>query len=996
MHRKYKWGVFFIAAVFTIFTWAIPLQTVSAEKDSERFVDTQNDSNELDAVEMPTQALLSLKDSEDDEGTEEDQSDDAEELDSQEVYITDDVLAEPVTEELGKEAGQPITEADMEQLVELEKQGAVGAASIRSLGGLQSAKNLERLHLPMHDLNDISPLSNLGNLQSLDLAYSSVNDLAPLSNLGNVESLNLFGNPINDVAPLANLEKLRDLDLAYTFIEDISSLSDLPNLENLNLDGNPAQDDGGDSQDDGDDVVNGSESDEEGAEEESGEFGIDSREVYFEDAVLEKAIAEELGIDGRAITEADMTKLPNLYANGYDSERITSLEGLQYATNLVDLSLWDNDISDLTPISGLENLSYLDLDDNNIEDLTPLANLKNLMTLYLDNNAIEDITPLQELTLADMYISLYGNHIDDEAAIQYLRDNGASVGYYNDTDSPEVYFEDEVLEEAVANTLGIEGRAITESDMAKLTDLYANDYDSDFGPITSLEGLQYAENLMTLDLMGNNISDLTPLSGLKNLESLTLWDNAISDLTPLSSLENLSYLDLDENYIEDLAPLTNLTSLETLYLSYNEIEDITPLQELSLMDMYISLYGNYFDDEETIQYLRDNGATINYDWEEESPEVYFEDGVLEAAIAEELGVEGRPITEEDMAKLTELTAYGTDSESITSLEGLQYAENLRELKLISNGISDLTPLSNLVNLEELTLWDNDVSDITPLENLRNLSYLDLDNNAIEDLTPLSDLKNLETLHLDDNAINDITPLKELSLKDMYISLYGNNFNDDDTIQYLRDNGAIVGYYSTEGDEEDETETPDPDDDYIDPEGKGNTPNSEGSGDENGETNGDTPAPEDNEGGNEEQENNTPVPEGDDGENEGAEEETPNPEENEEGTGNSENETPTPVENEEGTGNPEDATPTPTEAEGGNGEANNAAPNAVGTTGGSGESGNNSTAEESQSDVRGETTAEKLPNTSTNAYNWFLAGAIFLFAGSYMLIFYAYRNRINNG
>lgn len=429
------------------------------------------------------------------------------------------------------------------------------------------------------------------------------------------------------------------------------------------------------------------------------------------------------------------------------------------------------------------------------------------MTLYLNNNSIEDITPLQELSLADMYITLYDNNIDDEAAIQYLRDNGASVGYYND--SPEVYFEDEALEEAVANTLGIEGRAITESDMAKLTDLYASGYESDLGPITSLEGLQYAGNLMYLDLPANNISDPTPLSGLGQLEGLNLWDNDISDLTPLSSLENLSYLDLGENYIEDLAPLSNLKNLETLYLSYNEIEDITPLQELSLMDMYISLYGNYFDDEETIQYLRDNGATVNYDWEEEeeSPEVYFEDEVLEAAIAEELGIAGRPITEEDMAKLTELTSYGTNSESITSLKGLQYAENLRELNLMSNAISDLTPLSNLVNLEGLTLWDNDVSDITPLENLRNLSYLDLDNNAIEDLTPLSDLKNLETLHLDDNAINDITPLKELSLKDMYISLYGNNFNDDDTIQYLRDNGAIVGYYSTESDEENETETP---------------------------------------------------------------------------------------------------------------------------------------------------------------------------------------------
>ncbi|RHO53393.1 hypothetical protein DW094_11640 [Ruminococcaceae bacterium AM07-15] len=51
--------------------------------------------------------------------------------------------------------------------------------------------------------------------------------------------------------------------------------------------------------------------------------------------------------------------------------------------------------------------------------------------------------------------------------------------------------------------------------------------------IQSLEGLQYAVNLKSLDLSGNQITDLTPLAGLTNLTYLDLSDNQITDLTPL-------------------------------------------------------------------------------------------------------------------------------------------------------------------------------------------------------------------------------------------------------------------------------------------------------------------------------------------------------------------------------------------------------------------------------------------------------------------------------
>ena len=53
-------------------------------------------------------------------------------------------------------------------------------------------------------------------------------------------------------------------------------------------------------------------------------------------------------------------------------------------------------------------------------------------------------------------------------------------------------------------------------------------------------------------------------------------------------------------------------------------------------------------------------------------------------------------------------------------------------------IVNLSGLEVLENLEQLYLGDNGVSDISALENLSNLYYLDLSNNIISDIQPLVD------------------------------------------------------------------------------------------------------------------------------------------------------------------------------------------------------------------------------------------------------------------
>ncbi|MBC1935871.1 leucine-rich repeat domain-containing protein [Listeria grandensis] len=79
-----------------------------------------------------------------------------------------------------------------------------------------------------------------------------------------------------------------------------------------------------------------------------------------------------------------------------------------------------------------------------------------------------------------------------------------------------VEFSDNNLKKAVQEALDLNpDEAVTIYKMETLTSLNAEQKS-----IKSLEGLQYAERLTTLDLSGNNILDFSPLKGIKSLSSL--------------------------------------------------------------------------------------------------------------------------------------------------------------------------------------------------------------------------------------------------------------------------------------------------------------------------------------------------------------------------------------------------------------------------------------------------------------------------------------------
>lgn len=219
-----------------------------------------------------------------------------------------------------------------------------------------------------------------------------------------------------------------------------------------------------------------------------------------------------------------------------------------------------------------------------------------------------------------------------------------------------------------------------------------------------------------------------------------------------------------------------------------------------------------------------NGENSKVENDEQDKVVEIEDAKLLKVINKNLGknrADNQKVTVEEMESLTELSIFlkedgsadfsesakysilgkptslkGTKdfkfavTRGMKSIKGLEYAKNLKKLKLNENEISDISPLKNLTKLEYLEIQRNRIVDVNPLKNLTNLKFLKLYNNLIEDIAPLSNLANLTGLDLHYNVtvggdeshkiiskgITDISALKNLK-KLEFLDISANRIED---------------------------------------------------------------------------------------------------------------------------------------------------------------------------------------------------------------------------
>ena len=280
-----------------------------------------------------------------------------------------------------------------------------------------------------------------------------------------------------------------------------------------------------------------------------------------------------------------------------------------------------------------------------------------------------------------------------------------------------------------------------------------------------IQDLQYMVNLTSLNLNGNNITDVSPLAELTGLEYIGLGDNPnLTDLSPLAGLTNMTEFNYYGTQVEDLSFMKDWTKME--YLNLNDVGEA----DLSVLSGLTNVrHLNFNGSDNVITDLSFMGHMTNLQ------EVYIW-GQFEA-------LDLTPLA--GLAKLTTLQIGSNGSSyggGVTHLEALSGMTNLTELRLdMGETVTSLDALSGLTKLRSLTLESYSsnnyytLEDISGLADMTELTELRLSLGDVKDLSPLKGLTKLQSLNLSGNfTTDDLSFLQGMTdLRELQINPYNN-------------------------------------------------------------------------------------------------------------------------------------------------------------------------------------------------------------------------------
>ena len=473
----------------------------------------------------------------------------------------------------------------------------------------------------------------------------------------------------------------------------------------------------------------------------------------------------------------------------------------------------------------MKNQKNLIITDNNITTLNDLVFFPNLEILTLGDleknspsvtsmNGIENCSKLKTLTI------YYGPNKDYSAVsklsnlVSFFRTGGND--FENIIDALKLCYNIQTLSIKYCNITNMS--KISEiSDNLKSLDLAGNS-------ITEIKGLNNKVNLNSINLESNNISKIEGLEMLYNLKTLSLWNNHIEDITPLSANKNLISLNLMknkeidgnlENYTGqrleslneigkildnggtiklDIDKLGLFSNYKKLDLSFQYLTTLKPLENLTQLT-YLNLNNSNLtlEDVESQEILKNMSelSTLNL----EGNKLKNITAINELKMLKELNLAGNEVNlkeiEDIISNLNSLTVSTSSLKTIINCD----INKITTLRLAGSNLTELPDLSKFIDLTDLSLANNpNISNFNMLSKIKNLKSLNLSNNnlhgrmiAFYNLTKLTDI-NLSHNALWSEDLNNLKVLKNNS--NLSINLSNNAIIDATALLELNANTKI--------------------------------------------------------------------------------------------------------------------------------------------------------------------------------------------------------------
>lgn len=578
--------------------------------------------------------------------------------------------------------------------------------NITDLSGLSNFKNLKKLNVGKNSIGDISKISALTNLEELVINDNNIKGLKGIGKLTKLTVLNLNGNPVSDMSEISQLTNLKRLYMTNCKLHYFTAnLSKLTKLEEVWLENNCLCTDG---------IINLA-------------AATNLKKLY-----LNKNQITNLSV------LAKLNQLQELYANENNICNVPNFErvlkisiknntgALNTTTSLVDVpSIMQEVKNTKSKLYTNEDFQFTNckLEDGRIQ-VDPTA--KNATIIIKGGNAdgtkinitnyFRNIT-VNDRVLAERLKSEFNLSEINEKDGKYVLALSAGTLYAKkslDLSTPAD------STEKIKDLSGIE--AINQLTSINLR----NNEISNFEPLSKLEKLE------TLDVRFNNINDFSSLKNLKSLKQLDASNNRITDINGIENLENLRDLLLSNNDIKNnLRPLNKLKdSLSTLALINNGISDLSELSELKLSNLYLG-YNEISDissiNTESLENidLENNNITMNIKGNEATLPKMIQDDCKENGGVENLECVGCEII----------------NDKITLNEGIRVAT----IKVLNGKLNDTV----------ITVQDNDAMEAPKL----SVNY-QLRNNNTEMLVTINADKEIQPV-LGWDRINNSTGLQKI-------------------------------------------------------------------------------------------------------------------------------------------------------------------------------------------------------------------------------------------
>ena len=395
-------------------------------------------------------------------------------------------------------------------------------------------------------------------------------------------------------------------------------------------------------------------------------------------------------------------------------------------------------------------------------------------TLYcttgMEYPSTDDVPYAEPFTLAAGETIVYALSVADNGLVSPLSILNYTVGGVIE----EVYFEDPAIETAIRSMLGIEnGRVLfsnelwnikaftVPADAASFTDLaklsYLENLTLEGHTVDSLAFLNSLTNLKELKLIGCSLSpeELNIIASVPMLQRLTLSDCGLSTIAGLEKAQNLIELDLSDNTIRNLEPLSAIMGLRTLNLNHNALTGLTALSNLGSLERLDVSYNS-------LTSIAPIATCTNLAWLDVSnnnlPDLGAIDNLPELS---HFSADQNELT--DVAILgncVNLTELSIANNTITDISALATLVNLEIFDFSHNQVENLPQWPDGCKLRTINGSNNALTSLSALKNMHELSHVYMDYNKIKSVADLAGCYKLVMVNVYGNDVTGVDKLTE--------------------------------------------------------------------------------------------------------------------------------------------------------------------------------------------------------------------------------------------